>query len=250
MRSGTTVLREFLCSTGYLNADEIFHANLNKDTRFFYYLYNKVIEDSTNLFPINFKNIFYNFINDLESRGHKNVVADVKYHEYRLLNSTYNLYDPLPFFIEYLQVTGYPIVHVVRRNKIEMLISKIIAERTGVWSSTQKKKKNIFEKVVLNTEKIVSSIEDLIRQDENIADELKKVPSVYNLEYELMFDKVGNFSDFAFSIVENISNDTGFLKIPKLKKQNELRIFERIDNFSSVKNELSNTPYYWMLNEN
>jgi hypothetical protein len=249
-RSGTTVYRELLCSTGYLNADEIFHGVLNNKYRFFDYVYQKVLLDKSYIFPIYHRDFFYNFIDHLQSLGFKNVVADVKYQDYSLLNSSYLLKEERPFFIEYLQITNYPVIHLIRKNKLQLLTSKLLAESTGVYSINDDiLRPKINKPLEMDCTNLVDKITKLIEKDSEVSVLLSGVTHKFELFYEEMFDESGNFSKKAIAIAEEACSDSGFNPNPILVKVNNSSLGDIFSNFCDIQKSLSGTDYEWMMNE-
>ncbi len=245
MRSGTTVFRELVCSAGYQNLDEIFHGKRNHQFRFFDYLYKKIRLNPDFLYPICYKAIFYEYVQNIEDLTKGLCVADVKYHNYRLLDSSFKLESSIPFFVEFLMTTKYPVIRIRRFNKLRMIVSKKLAEAADIWATNAKSFPVIAVDLQPNT--VCDEIFHLQNQDEKIENLLSLVPNVYRIDYESMFLESGDFSPFAVSIAEHATNSKLLTTKPILIRQNPERLSSLIANYEEVEFALRGTSVEWML---
>ncbi|MGE6318931.1 hypothetical protein ACQKEF_01415 [Pseudomonas oryzihabitans] len=241
-------MREFLCSSGALNADEIFHGVLNNDYRFYSYLNRRVQEDPNLIYPILQKECFYEYIAWLLdcSKGGE-VVADVKYKNFNLLSSSYSLIPQEPFFIEFLRVTSPKVIHVRRRNKLAIILSRKISELTGMWAASHVEERPVYgDKIVLDAKSILDEIKSM-NDEEELADRmLRSACYVHEIYYEEMFEG-SNFSSAVFAVANELLPGQILSKKPANVKMNIKKLSEIVANDNEVTSAFIDAGYGWML---
>ena len=134
-RSGTTVFRELLATNGADDVGEIFHADFKDSPRnFFWYLANKARQDVAALHPTGFSRLFEEFLqeNILRDRAAKALI-DIKYNALRFIDG--DIIEKTPVAIKLLADRGATFLQIIRRNKLRVVISLLIAQKTGQWRS-------------------------------------------------------------------------------------------------------------------
>ncbi len=247
-RSGTTVFRLLLESHGVYNADEIFHGELKRKDRFYEYLYQRVLQDKNLIFPGRHQQVFYDYIGYLTelSQG-KPIAADVKYNNFPLLTPPYQLKKDGSFILDYIASIRAPIVHIVRRNKLRIYISELIAKKTGVWGTHNTAR--ITEDrlgLKINIQDMKQKLNGIQHSAETAAKHLSRVGNVHNIVYEDMFDAQGCFAPPVIQLVKDLLKVETVNPEPAHIKINPEALSEIIENYEEVTAALQGTPFEWM----
>lgn len=133
-------------------------------------------------------------------------------------------------------------IHLMRKNKLETLVSLDLAFKTGLWSTDQKK--DTSPTIFLETKSLIdriSTIENYEVEFQNRITAKKNISIYYEdlvLKKEIVFNKI-----FEFIGIQNIPD----LEI-NLKKQKNDRLENTIENYNEVYNVLKESQYYGFLN--
>jgi hypothetical protein len=250
-RYGTTVFRQFLCSQGCFDCDEVFHADLRRHHRFYSYVLEKIKENNAFVHPLKHGALFEEFIALLHAVAKsKPLVLDVKYSAFTLIPTDSSQSNTVNFLIQYIKKNKSNVVHIIRKNKLRVIISEAIAMNTGRWSCVKseqlvpKEKKYIS---YISPTVVLNKIQLFERQDAAMAAMLQNYDKAYTIFYEEMFASPGKFSkkslDIASACLEKEIIDT----TPEYLLQNPEPTKELLGNFDEVAQTLSTTPYAWML---
>ncbi len=247
-RSGTTVFRLLLESHGAYNADEILHGTLSRKDRFYEYLYQRVLEDKSLIFPAHHQRIFNDYIDFLKSQsGGRPLAMDVKYNNYDLLTPAHKLSREESFIVDYMHTNKAPVIHIERKNKLRIYISQLIAQKTGIWGVG--KKENIPSGrlgITVDLKDMKQELRKITHSTEIAKNKLSKLEHVYDITYENMFDLEGNFSSDVMQIVRNVLGIEQVNPKPAHVQINPEPLTEIITNYDAVAQALKGTPYEGM----
>lgn len=252
-RSGTTVFRKFLETSPELtDIGEIFHSRLSKSRARYYSYYLRRIQETPALLPAgNDHTIFSDFIEQLKTvRPKKRKILDVKYNAWDVVRY-YDHEGRFPSFLpKFVHEHKIPVIHMVRRNKLRLILSRELAQLTNQWSAkTPESLKTPTKKVALPAKSLVAAIEQEIRESERFDRMIHELgcPGL-KLYYEELFDADGNFSEAVETSCRDLLGDTFRPnRIPQLLKQNNRTIAETISNEAKVREALAPTGHAWML---
>lgn len=250
-RTGTTVFRELMAQHGAFDCDEIMHGDISRPNRFYAFVKKEHERNARAVHPETHRALFHRFINVLreKSNGQK-LVLDVKYFGLNLIPSYEDVASASPFLVDYMRSSGAHVVHIVRQNKLRVLISELIAKQSGRWSAqTAEQLVSQKAKVMLRTDSLVSSIEAMQSVDETVKLLLDTVPNVHRLFYEDMFTNEGRFSRSSVDVAEKCLDRGDICSIPLTLKMNPEPIKTLVSNYDSIYDILSTTMHAWMLQE-
>lgn len=250
-RTGSTVLRQFLCSGGALDADEMFHGTLNHKHRFYSYVLERVRENSDLIFPIFHGGLFYDFISVLEAQSDNGVVvADIKYKGLRILNSSYSLGKADPFIKDYLGDTNSPLIHVRRRNKLRVVCSTLISQATGVWSLPREALRT-FSPTCHIEPTTIHSLLNALEAEELLAESFfSDLKNRYEIYYDELFNEDGSqFSEKALAVATKLIPGSLFDITPRHQRINGRPLCSIVDNYSQVLEVLEGTRFEWMARD-
>lgn len=252
-RSGTTVFRQMLKSQGAHDVSEIFHHDFSQNPEnYFNFLFKKIKKDKKYIHPDWHREVFKEFLDFLEEKFDNEIILlDIKYNALNIIDSG-SLYQEVPFAIKELASRQSYFVHITRKNKLKILVSELIAQRTGMWGQTQDNNSGITKdkKIYLSSEMALQTIS----RDEAFESKVSQCISIFtnsfSISYEEMFEKDGGFSQSS----QNIASEIFSLRPNELKydsvsliKQNPEPLEDLIENFDDLKSEFSDTPYAWMV---
>jgi LPS sulfotransferase NodH len=248
-RSGTTVLRELFVKYGALNADEVFHGDLSRPHRFYAYVAEKVAQDPRFVIPTSHAQLFRSFVEDLKAKAKEApVVIDMKYFALNLIPTEGDLARKSPFIIRYLEEKRPPVFHVIRRNKLRVFVSELIAKNTGKWSARNQndlpKEKN---RVTLDPVKTVLALRALESDDRVAREMLANVPGKRELIYENMFLPNGHFAPHVINACEKVLGVSSVDPLPFNIRMNPEPLHGLIENFEAIEAVLTDTEFAWMI---
>ncbi|MGB3294581.1 MAG: hypothetical protein WBB01_16475 [Phormidesmis sp.] len=129
-RTGSTLLENLLCSTGYFSENgEVLNT-----------IYGEIA------FPLS-------FISGLSKRYPSNFIFHVK--TYQLTQDRKKPIDP-GTFLETLYADGWKIIYLRRENKIKQALSNIIANHRGKYHKLDQKEENL--KILFSCEKLIKKV--------------------------------------------------------------------------------------------
>lgn len=250
-RSGTTVFRDLLMRHGAMDCDEIFHGDLVNKFRFFRYVQERLQDEPQLVHPENYAGLFRSYIQELRKKsGGKKLAMDVKYFGLNLIPAWEDVDNSRPFIINFMQNNNAHVAHIVRRNKLRILVSEEMAKTTGRWSSGRvehlvSEKPKIF----IDTGQIMDAISRLIKQDEKVAGMLEGVPGVTRLNYHEMFDEIGMFTSKVQDTAARFLDLTSVDPKPGNLKMNPEPLSELVENFVDLSNCIEASDHSWMLDD-
>lgn len=249
-RSGTTVFRQLIAShESYIDANEIFHplkVHTAEDNFFYAFLRKKVAEDESYICLHRQREAINLFLKQINLIAPLIPIIDVKYSDYlQLISGT--LGNIKPWIVDFVYNYNLPFFHIIRKNKLELLISLKIAQITNVWNSKQGDYR-YTNKLILDANETKHFILSLIRDDEAICNYFKHYQYYNLMTYETMFNN-GNFSQ---STIEKVANALekdikDFNPIPGSLKQNTKPLNELIENYDEIHEALQEINCEWML---
>ena len=251
-RSGTTVFRELLATNGADDVGEIFHADFKNSPRnFFWYLANEARQDVAALHPTGFSRSFEEFLqeNILRDRAAKALI-DIKYNALRFIDG--DIIEKAPVAIKLLADQGATFLQIIRRNKLRVVISLLIAQKTGQWrSATTADRGDQRRRVRVSPLRALDTVESDTRLEEHVARWLADLPHKV-ISYEEMFKEDGAFSTAAITTARELlhlsPNQEVFTGV-KLKRQNPESISDLVENFDDLERCFAGTAHSWMVSE-
>ena len=134
------------------------------------------------------------------------------------------------------------IIHLKRKNYLDIIISSRIASSTGKWQITSKKEMGDYEPIWLDYKECLDSFKK-INKYEIIYDDFFKDHPLINITYE---DLLKNLDYELNRIQKFLGLDIEVLASP-LKKQNHKKPVESIINYQELKEKFSRTKWYYFF---
>jgi len=161
---------------------------------------------------------------------------------FKLMYSQLLIYPEIWFYIIQKQL---PIIHLVRKNNLDVIISKEVRKITNIARIEDGDIELTVLEIELNTKSLINLLNNLNRQTK-IASWLLNSFNVKNIEifYENLLDDPNEFKRIYefLSIIE-----TQVETISKFKKIITKDHSQIISNYAEIKKILSNTEYEWMI---
>ncbi|SDB36933.1 hypothetical protein [Bauldia litoralis] len=244
-RSGTTVFRQMLSVAGAVDLGEIFHLQAGENG-FYAYLKNAMEQAPDAIHPQMQPTVFRSYLDALKNRCPEGqVVIDIKIDHAAALDFGY----PGGTYVSYrvLREINAKIIRVHRMNRLRVVLSHLIAKKTGVWSQGRSQG--------LAPETINVPVELLIGQlvaDMKAVEEIRlRIPWGLTVIYEHLFDPNGNVAPYASEVVSALcQNQTSAADIQAgltMSRQNPEPISDILANYDEVKKALLGTEFAWML---
>lgn len=250
-RSGTTTLREALSDAGAFNADEIMHGDLSRPHRFYAYVADRIRSDPSFAHPQRHRDLYRDFIKHLLvlSKGQP-LAIDIKYFGLNLIPSADDIIGTLPFIPKYIMSSRVHVLHLVRKNKLRVLVSEEIAVKTKVWSATSEATVKSAESVaVIDPATVIGRIKRLLHDDQIASTLLSKHEYYRKLNYEDMFQLDGDFSDTVMELIKSMTGNDNASSTPKTLRLNARPLSVLISNFEQVQDVITNSQFDWMLEQ-
>jgi hypothetical protein len=255
-RSGTTVFRHYLSSNPrFVDVGEILHNRFlkaqvgAKEERFYRYLYDLVLTNPEVIHPGHHGRLLADFLQDVELRhAGQYVVIDVKYNLLFMITQSRVNHKDRPALFDILMRRKDLIIHIIRRNKLRLLVSERMANVTGQWSLLAKAATApIKAKIELNPDTVVHLIKQELEVESFVMNLLEKLHDVRTLYYEDLFDVEGLFKEKIEAKIESFLGESfKFLREPKIVKQNPEPLSDMIANHGEVLAQLAKSPFEWM----
>jgi LPS sulfotransferase NodH len=253
-RSGTTVVRATLAtSPAYVNLHEAFS--------------DPAVEAGTSAFAQYLKandlfakwagarhrpQILLDWLEDVRKTTGQTPLVDVK-QQYLNICDSYWSHNRRPQLIRFCYQRKWPVIHVIRRNKLAVLVSLIQAEATGVWNARHP---NAVEKVrrsgpvTVPTKFLRERIRQLTGDDNAVATYLKQHSRLATLEYETVLARGGaELVEGVRAACEKIGAPLPAADEPPTLRSGDPDLRARITNYDEVAKLLKDTPYAWMLDQ-
>jgi hypothetical protein len=145
-----------------------------------------------------------------------------------------------PMVTKYLIKNNVKIIHVIRKNLVKVLVSRETAKKTGIYRSNAKMK---HIKIHLPTENLLKKLSEL-ENENNKWEKLFTHSPYYKAYYEAFVTDKDNESRKLLSFLD--ITEFGQLSTP-IVKINPDKLKDILDNYTELKNLLSNTKYEWCL---
>lgn len=250
-RSGTTVFRDLLMRHGAMDCDEILHGNLANEFRFFRYVKERLQDEPQLVHPEHYAGLFRSYVQELRKKsGGKKLAMDVKYFGLNLIPAWEDVNNSRPFIINFMQNNNAHVAHIVRRNKLRVIVSEEMAKKTGRWSSGRVEHLvSDKPKLVLDTGQIMHAINRLIQQDERVARMLDDIPGLAKLNYHEMFDEDGMFTPKVQDTAARFLDLRAVDPKPGNLKMNPEPLSELLENVDELIYCLAGSNHQWMIHD-
>lgn len=251
-RSGTGALGSLLDRQNhpqFYYLGEIFHPEgLGDRHNYFTHLVDYVREDPLNAMAQNAPQNFRRFLATFAGEG-RTLLPDVKYDSLHSLNGPWHAPLVRPWLLEFARAEGAPIIHLTRRNLLEVFVSGLLAAANKVWHTVDAADVKIRSAVV-DIPKLLRFIDGMQREREVIEQWLDGHRPLVTLDYQEMFDAEGLLArDRADEIARAFGADPITQRRPSFVKQAPRDLPESIRNYDEVARALAGTPHAWMLTE-
>ena len=247
-RSGTTVFRELLKHEGAFDCDEIFHGDISRPHRFYAYLLDRIAARPELVHPQTHPNLFRDFMRHLSvlAKGAQ-LAIDVKYFGLNLIPTREDVDGSAPFLFRHMVETEAKVVHIVRQNKLRILVSEEMSKATGKWSLARREDKLTTKKALRIDPKAALGFIDLqLDQEQRTAEQLAQVSDMETIEYESMFD--GElFSKHTLSVARRLLGKPDVDAQPRNIRMNPEPISQLVENIDEIADALCGTSHEWML---
>lgn len=138
---------------------------------------------------------------------------------------------------------SFKIIHLLRNNLLRVHISRLIAEKTDIWSSRCEKS--------IDSKMVHIDIKKLLGDFANTKNQILRTQRIFENHnfFEVTYESLINERE------DTISNLLNFLEVPKAKlkspykKQNPEKLQNLVSNYDELYNSLINTEYSHMLEE-
>ncbi len=221
------------------------------EARYFRYLRERIVEDPELLHPANHVSVFDGFLAQLrQANTGATPIVDVKYgHLFTVMDvGADRLFKSK--VLEIAKSRYNHIFHMIRKNKLQLLISEAIANATNQWSIERKEEIVDFDPITIDVNKTIGAIVNEERLEQEVIMLLQGAHHLEHIYYEEMFDDANMFSE---ELIKKVKTQLGgsheFVRAPKLVKQNYRSLASTIVNFDELGNKLSGTKYEWMLDD-
>jgi hypothetical protein len=255
-RSGTTPLRKELeRQYDVIDVGEIFFsAPGSEDPNYFRFLRERLSSRAQDDYVVHEEPIFEEFLLTLalEARGQK-IIADIKYASLGAVR-TLNFYLERTAVTEIARRYGIPIIHITRSNKLDVIISEALAEKTGVWRIESADERDLVTKITLDPCRIFDQIQHEVALS---TDAMKKIGlnnNVTNVFYERMFPHPDRVDQFGLELISrnvrlHARGGDSLRTIAVPLKQNVRPKSEVVENWHELVDVLGQTEFGWMLYE-
>lgn len=255
IRSGTGALNSILQQhKDIVCLWEIFHATpdiyknygmdeIQQKTNYFNFLKDKNIDifSYINDSCKNFCN-YLQWINEKWPR--KKIVIDVKYGSLHHFNGPYFQSMHVPVFLTYVKQHNFPIINLVRRNKLDAYVSVMLAEMSNIWHT----KDSIKTKTIkINMDDFKVFLDDTIREDSFLENIFNSMNLVAKFEYNDLFLD-GKLAEPVARKLEQVLDISGLNKFSSPFKKQVNSLENVIENFDEVSTFI-NKNYSKLLNK-
>jgi len=250
-RSGTTVLRKLLHQHGAVDCGEIFHGDFTREGNFYAYLLERIETEPSLVHPHRHAQVFAEYVEKLraDANGAK-IAMDVKYFALHLIPLPKIGIDTIPFILRFIRRQQASVLHLIRRNKLRVLVSAKLSRETDHWE--QERQDGPFEnkpKISIHPKQAIRKIANMQEKDEMVEKLLANMPNCSRIYYENMFSPDGNFSEETLKIVKPIMGLDATSNVPEHIRMNPEPLEMLVENYADIRRELMNSSYRWMLEE-
>ena len=248
-RSGTGALGTVLDRhDGLKYLGEVFHPDGIGDAgNYFTYLRDVVREDPDRAMPWRSEENLLGFIEQEEARfPGKHLIIDIKYRSLHHLNQSWIGLQEMPWIIRFARQHDLPIIHLTRKNYLELFVSGRLAEANETWHTPDPDTAKIK-----SVEIKIPQMRNFIRALEKEVTLLKRWTNgydrVFHIEYGDMFGPTGAVKEIhTNAIADLLGVDVFKNRKPAFAKQAPADLTHSIENFDRVQQALAGTPYEWM----
>ncbi len=250
-RSGTGALGTTLDrQPGIRYLGEVFHpANVGQPLNYFTWLRDMAAEDPNAVLPDRGVEVLGRFLEKVVDPDAGLPILDVKYNSLHHIRSGFQAPNDVPKLIAICREAGTPIIHLRRRNQLEVFVSGLLADANKVWHARDVAQIKI-ESVRVATGPLLRFLASGVLQDQLMVRWLGARTRVLTVYYEEMFDPDGQVSQATATSL------AGFLGLEPFTdrsvifvKQNRRPLREAIENYDEVAEALSGSEFEWMLAE-
>ncbi len=251
-RSGTGALGSLLDRQNhpqFYYLGEIFHPEgLGDRHNYFTHLRDYVREDPLNAMAANAPQNFRKFLGTFAEEG-RTLLPDVKYNSLHSLNGHWQAPLARPWLLEFARAEGAPVIHLTRKNLLEVFVSGLLAAANKIWHTADAAEAKIRSAVV-DIPKLLRFMDDMQREQGVIERWLGGHRPLVTLDYQEMFDAHGLLArEKADEIARAFAADPITQRKPSFVKQAPRSLAESIRNYDEVERALAGTPHAWMLTE-
>lgn len=241
---------------------EVFHSDsIDHSNNFFNYFLKKVKSSPSFALPSQSNRIalFNEFIEDVAAKlddkfaGKEWFFVGVNYNSLHSLNTYWQNFFEVPYFLTVAKLKGYFVVHLIRRNVVEAAISEMRAKVSGVWhiKTGEERPAAANKKLSLNAKDLLRELRARVLEIDLIDRSMGDYNRCLTLEYEKLFGSDGK------PIPEEVDKISSFLKLEHpiepiagyLKTGNQ-HLREAIENYDEVLAALRGTEFAAMLDPN
>jgi LPS sulfotransferase NodH len=243
-RTGTTVLTHALLSNPALFvAKEIFHPEAVEPESFSIFCSKARHRSNT-------ETIYGKFIDSLRASSRKPVIGvNVKYSSCHRLDGEWKNLTEAPHIFSIFKKRNTKVIHIVRKNMLEVAISNLVARATNVWHSEHNSLK-AYEPVAIDSASVIDILKTYEREKAAFESYIQSYPWRITVFYEDMFQN-GVFSErelarvSAFLGVNNI-----FCTTPFLTKIIPSDLSKAVLNWSDIRLKVKDAGYSRFLSGN
>lgn len=232
-RSGTTVTRKSLCShPRIVDLGEIMHPQYREG--FLHELSMRAGSDATCLQPRYWFPVLVSTIEKLAGAhpADTRFLVDIKYNMALSFGVNFIESELRANFFGELEQTNASVLHIIRRAKVELIVSEQVALKTQKWQLDLDDER-ASTKIWLNPYTIGMRIREEEAQDEYVRKQLARNPRRLEVCYEDIFGGPSFRSDVLKSVVRFVGLDDDFEPTVMLQKQGR-PMYETIENFKQV----------------
>lgn len=146
--------------------------------------------------------------------------------------------------------TDVKIIHIKRKNILRTYISKLVAEKTGAWNSSQEKdeKKSLDKKVFVDIDHCLRELRTLKELETEYGPQKYSHHAYIELFYEDLVDNTGAELDRLFSFLELDTHSIEKRKL-NLKRQNPEKMKNLVINYEEFEQSISSSEFATLLDE-
>lgn len=195
---------------------------------------NNLNSNQTNL--INNKETIFNYLDIYYSKSFKCIGFKL------MLNQT----KRLPFVLDYLKSRSLRIIKVVRENVLYTYVSRLRAQNTSVFHSTQLKSEEEFmnlskTKIYIPTDSLIENLDSISKENQELDESVQSLGVNYiTVSYNQLMENNPSKFDKILSFLEVKKKNELF---SNLKKVSPSELENSIENYNEVKQILEKSKY-------
>lgn len=165
----------------------------------------------------------------------QNYIVDIKYNMAQAFGMSFHGGQPVNTLLHQLAQRKIPIIQLIRRNKLQLLVSERGAMKTNQWELSAKDSEKKQAEVFISPVTLGLKLQQEMAQDTYFLEQTQSAPGKITLLYEEMFTEDGSFQPDIFARLAQILNidPEDFNLEPQLLKQRG-KMSETISNFPQV----------------